>query len=158
MLTDEDRVRLELRKTVKSQFLIFSKLYPELVDKQSVRYPIKDSLLAQLPELHGASALPVKPKPHLIKLNYKDFDQLLYIWEFCNSFSEYLEISEFKIEELRLALTYVEPEPVSLQEEESLDWNEQCRLKLTREKGFHMINVLHHQLALRYLADMVLSS
>jgi len=94
--------------------LIFSRLYPELVDKQSVRYPIKDNLLNKLPELHGASNLPTKPKPFLIKLNYKDFDQLLYIWEFCNSFSEYLEISEFKIEELRLALTYVEPEPISL--------------------------------------------
>ena len=70
-----------------------------------------------------------------------------------------MEISEFKIEELRLALTYVRSEsPLSIEEEEELDWNEQCRLKLVREKGFTMINVLHHSLAKRYLADMVITS
>ena len=36
----------------------------------------------------------------------EEFEQVLYIWEFCNNFSEYLETPLFKIEELRAALVY----------------------------------------------------
>jgi hypothetical protein len=36
----------------------------------------------------------------------EEFDKLLYVWEFCNNFTEFLEIPQFKIEELKLALCY----------------------------------------------------
>jgi len=45
---------LEEKKIIKRQFEIFSKLYPELVEKNSIKYPIEDNLIKKLPELHGA--------------------------------------------------------------------------------------------------------
>lgn len=41
---------------------IFTKHYPELVDKNnSIKYPIEDKLIKRMPELHGAENLPDKP-------------------------------------------------------------------------------------------------
>jgi len=32
---------------------VFKKFYPELMDKNSVKYPIEDKLVLKMPELHG---------------------------------------------------------------------------------------------------------
>jgi hypothetical protein len=126
---------LEEKKQIKNQLLIFSKLYPELVERSSVKYPIEDSLITKLPELHCANGIRSKPQPHRVLLSADEFDQLLFIWEFCTNFSEYLDVPFFKIEELRLALTYEESgEPI---EEEEGDWQKQVR-----ERGLHLVNGL----------------
>jgi len=70
---------------------LFQRLYPELVEKNSIKYPIEDSLILKLPELHGL-VYPEKPTPKPIMTSNAEFEQLLYIWEFCNNFDEFLEI------------------------------------------------------------------
>lgn len=78
----------------------------------------------------------------------------MYIWEFCNNFSDYLETPFFKIEDLRIALTYRPPDQKSLLEEEELEWNEQMALQQVREKGLNLINVIHVALADCYLKEL----
>jgi hypothetical protein len=75
-----------------------------------------------LPELHGATSLKPKPTPHKVLLSGEEFDRLLYIWEFFNNFSEYLETPQFKIEDLKVALTLNTTEETSIVEEEEMDW------------------------------------
>ena len=81
-------------------FKVFQNNYPELVDRNQIKYPIEDSLIQRLPELHGADTFPQKPPLKKILVDGKTFERLLYIWEFFNNFSDYLEISTFKLEEL----------------------------------------------------------
>jgi uncharacterized protein YjbK len=33
-----------------------------------------------------------------------EFEKLIYIWEFCNNFNDYLDTPAFKLEELKCAL------------------------------------------------------
>lgn len=75
-----------------------------------------------MPELHGATSLKPKPTPHKVLLSGEEFDRLLYIWEFFNNFSEYLETPQFKIEDLKVALTLNTTEETSIVEEEEMDW------------------------------------
>ena len=102
-------------------------MYPEYVERNSVRYPIPDNLIAKMPELHGG-VLRDKPKAMKIRMEAKEFERLLYIWEFCNNFSEFLETPSFKIEELAACLDYsTETDPrfqMSIEETEALDWTE----------------------------------
>lgn len=65
---------------------------------------------------------------HSVLLESDDFERLLHIWEFCNNFSDYLEIANFKIEDLRVALTFQPTTETSITEESELDWNEQMSL------------------------------
>jgi len=58
-----------------------------------------------MPELHGG-LMQAKPKAQRIDMKAEDFERLLYIWEFCNNFTEYLDIPQFKIEELAVSLSY----------------------------------------------------
>jgi hypothetical protein len=78
-------------------------LYPELVERNSIKYPIKDELLLKLPELHGCCG-EQKPEPLKILVSADEFEKLIYIWEFCNNFNDYLETPAFKLEELKFAL------------------------------------------------------
>lgn len=75
-----------------------------------------------MPELHGATSLKPKPTPHKVLLSGEEFDRLLYIWEFFNNFSEYLETPQFKIEDLKIALTFNTTEDTSIVEEEEMEW------------------------------------
>jgi hypothetical protein len=65
---------------------------------------------------------------HSVLLESDDFERLLHIWEFCNNFSDYLKIANFKIEDLRVALTFQPTLETSITEESELDWNEQMSL------------------------------
>ena len=91
MLTEAERERLEEKRMIKGQFMIFSNNYPELIEKNSIKYPIEDTLIQKLPELHGALNVVQKPQMHPILLEADEFERLLHIWEFCNNFSDYLE-------------------------------------------------------------------
>jgi|688.fasta_scaffold100797_1 hypothetical protein len=104
-LTAEEKARIERNRLIKQQLAIFTNSYPELVDRNSIRYPIKDELLLKLPELHGCCMDP-KPEPFKINVSSDEFEKLIYIWEFCNNFSEYLDSPLFKLEDLKFALNY----------------------------------------------------
>lgn len=43
-----------------------------------------------------------------MKINMKaeEFERILYIWEFCNNFNEFLDTPAFKLEELESCLNY----------------------------------------------------
>ena len=135
--------------------MLFSSLYPELVDKNSIKYPIEDNLIQKLPQLHGATNLVSKPSMHSILLESEEFERLLHIWEFCNNFADYLETPSFKIEDLRIALTFQTPSESSIAEESELDWHEQMTLQQVREKGLNLINELHTALSKCYLNEIV---
>lgn len=157
MLTPAEIEKIERNRLIKNQFQIFSQTYPEYVERNSVRYPIPDGLIEKMPELHGG-LMQAKPKAMKINMEAAEFERLLYIWEFCNNFSEYLEIPLFKIEELAVSLSYrPEDDPrleMSLSEVEELDWTEQMQLRHINEKGFHLVNHMLTALAERYLADL----
>ena len=85
--------------------MIFSQMYPEYVERNSVRYPIPDAYIAKMPEIHGG-VLESKPTPMKINMEAERFECLLYIWEFGNNFSEFLQTPTFKIEELAACLSY----------------------------------------------------
>ena len=70
-----------------------------------------------------------KPTPMKIDMGAEDIERILYIWEFCNNFNEFLDTPSFKLEELEACLHYdPESDPrmkMSLAEVESeLDWTE----------------------------------
>ena len=60
-LTEAERAKLEEKRIIRRQLEIFSKLYPELVEKNSIKYLIK-----KLPELHGATQNVLKPQMHKV--------------------------------------------------------------------------------------------
>jgi len=59
-----------------------------------------------MPILHGAESFPEKPQPKKVLVEGEVFEKLLYIWEFFNNFNDYLECSNFKLEELLAALSF----------------------------------------------------
>jgi hypothetical protein len=105
VLTPVEKEKLERARLIKSQFQIFSQGYPEYVERNSVRYPIPDALIEKMPELHGGLSQS-KPLPMKIDCDADDFERILYIWEFCNNFNEFLDTPQFRIEELKACLEY----------------------------------------------------
>lgn len=98
---------------IKSQMAIFKQLFPDLIEKNQIKYPIDDRLIKKMPDLHGSSC--IKPAPELkrILINSEDFENLIYIWEFFNNFSDFLGIPGFDISELQASLMFTEnPENV----------------------------------------------
>ena len=132
-------------------------MYPDYVERNSVRYPIPDALIAKMPELHGG-VLKAKPQPMKIDIDAEKFERLLYIWEFGNNFSEFLQTQTFKIEQLAACLRYTKASDprfdLSNEEAEDLDWTEKMQIKHIEEKGFHMLNNLFTALAKCYLRDL----
>jgi|JI9StandDraft_1071089.scaffolds.fasta_scaffold27550_7 hypothetical protein len=76
------------------------------MEGSNIRYPIEDKLITKMKELHGSTEIPSKPEPHKVLVPAKEFEDMLYIFEFCNNFLDFLEIPEFKIEELYVALSF----------------------------------------------------
>lgn len=157
VLTPAEIQKIERNKLIKNQFQIFQELYPEYVERNSIRYPIPDALIAKMPELHGGI---MKKKPALMKINVpaEDFERVLYIWEFCNNFNEFLGTPLFKIEELQVCLSYdPETDPrtkMSFEELSELDYTDQIELRHIQEKGFFMVNRLTSALVENYLKDL----
>ena len=52
-MTEAEKEKLALNKLIKRQMQVFQNNYPELVEKNSIKYPIDDQLILKLPELHG---------------------------------------------------------------------------------------------------------
>jgi hypothetical protein len=101
---------------------IFAKHYPELVDKNNIKYPIEDKLIKKMALLHGAEEFPEKPVPKKVSLQGQRFENLLYVWEFCNNFSDFLKCREFKMEDLQAALQYdKKPSEVNIYDEENIE-------------------------------------
>jgi len=87
----------------------FASMYPELVDKYQIKYPIEDELILCMPTLYNSEGISAKPKPKPILLNSDSFESLLTIWEFYNGFSDFLKIPNFKIEDLEVSLKWPGP-------------------------------------------------
>lgn len=47
-----------------------------------------------------------KPKPQPMFITGKEFDEIIFIWEFMNNFYEYVQKDTFYIEELYAGLKY----------------------------------------------------
>jgi hypothetical protein len=59
-----------------------------------------------MPLLHAAENIPAKPEPKQILVDGTTFERLIYVWEFFNNFSDYFNISTFKLEELQTSLAF----------------------------------------------------
>ena len=90
ILTPAEREKIERNRLIKAQLYHFAENYPEYVERNTVRYPIPDQLIAKMPELHGG-LMPDKPKPLKIDIEADAFEKILYIWEFGNNFNEFLD-------------------------------------------------------------------
>jgi len=53
-----------------------------------------------MPELHGTYMLKQAPQFKKVIIDTENFENLLYIWEFFNNFSDFLEINNFNLQEL----------------------------------------------------------
>jgi hypothetical protein len=94
-LSSSEKEKLKKQMILKSQISIFRQLYPDLIEKNSIKYPIDDKLIKQMPNLHGAHMVKEPPQFQQIILVSQEFENLLYIWEFFNNFSDFLEIPTF---------------------------------------------------------------
>ena len=84
---------------------------------------------------------------------------MIYIWEFCNNFADFLQIDEFKLEELRAAFNYLPSEDPkmamsTLEIAEGLDWTEQMEVRHIREKGLHLLNCMGSLMTEAFLQDL----
>lgn len=84
----------------------FSTHFPEQVENYKIQYPIKDELLKIMPRLHHAEDFGPKPNLKKILIDGAHFESLLTIWDFFNTFNEYLGLHKFKIEELEASLRW----------------------------------------------------
>lgn len=99
--------RIRFSQVIKAQFEVFRRYYPELIERNQIKYPIDDKLLAQMPELHQ-HVNPPKEAPTMkrVLLKTNEFENLVYIWEFFNNFKDFLDIPKFSLEELQAALKF----------------------------------------------------
>ena len=75
-----------------------------------------------MPELHGAHMVKQAPELRHILMETVDFENLLYIWEFLNNFSDFLDLPNFYIQELQATLMFCDtPEKVHTHFEQDLD-------------------------------------
>mmetsp|Transcript_2953 Transcript_2953/g.2782 ORF Transcript_2953/g.2782 Transcript_2953/m.2782 type:complete len:143 (+) Transcript_2953:965-1393(+) len=140
-------------------FKLFSSNYPELVDKNhgygrenSIKYPIEDTLIHKIPELHGAENFPQKPEPRKVLIDGNDFERLLYVWEFGNNFGDYLDLAPFKLEELQCALALDKFDDL-YGKEEDMTWEEQQTLRAINEEGFELVNKLFISFVKTFIHD-----
>lgn len=91
---------IRLQQVVNAQTAIFKRYYPELLEKNQVKYPIDDKLILAMPELHGQSTLKQAPALKPVLLEPTEYENLLYLWEFLNNFKDFLDIPKFSLEEL----------------------------------------------------------
>ena len=99
-LSQAEKEKFRKKLILNSQMSIFKELYPELVEKNQIKYPIDDKLVKKMPDLHGAHMIRDPPNFKKVIICNQEFEDLLYIWEFFNNFSDFLEIPMFNLEEL----------------------------------------------------------
>ena len=76
------------------------------MEKNTIKYPIDDKLILKMPELHGSLSLKTPPNFKSVLIEAEEFENLLYIWEFFNNFSDFLNIPNFSLVELQAALSF----------------------------------------------------
>ncbi len=76
------------------------------MENYKIQYPIKDELIKIMPRLHHSEEFGAKPNLKKILVPAQQFESLITIWNFFNTFSEYLSVPKFKIEELEAALRW----------------------------------------------------
>ena len=84
----------------------FSMLYPELVEKYQIKYPIEDKILLSMSLIHKIENQPSKPEPKIVKIGGHRFEKLIKVWEHFFTFGEYLSLPRFQLEDLEAALRY----------------------------------------------------
>lgn len=84
----------------------FSAHFPEQVENYKIQYPIKDELIKIMPRLHHSEEFVTKPNLKKILIPAEQFESLITIWNFFNTFSEYLSLPKFKLEELEASLRW----------------------------------------------------
>lgn len=57
-----------------------------------------------MPVLHKIEGAVAKPEPKKVKLSGSRFETLLKVWEYFHTFSVYLSIPEFRLEDLEAAI------------------------------------------------------
>jgi hypothetical protein len=90
--TEAERAKEAKMKEIRNQLKIFSNIFPELVEKNQIKYPIEDKLIKKMPLLHGADVFPEKPQLKSVLLDGASFERLLYIWEFLNNFGDFMNL------------------------------------------------------------------
>jgi len=90
--TPEELAKYEILK-------IFAESYPELVKNKRIVYPIEDSLLRAMPDLHDFVEIP-KPIVEPVPGGEKNAADLLEIWNFCKIFKTMIGVSNFTVTEL----------------------------------------------------------
>ena len=163
--TELNMERIRYSQVVKAQFEVFRRYYPELIERNQIKYPIDDKLLAQMPELHQHVNPPREPPAmKRVLLETSEFENLLYLWEFFNNFKDFLDIPKFSLEELQAALKFnVDANDAELLEAcfdrgddelEPFTWEQRMTMKEIRESGFNLINQLHSSLARLIICDL----
>lgn len=169
VLTAAEREKLRMQNLIKSQLAVFKQYYPELIEKNSIKYPIEDKLITQMPELHGQMNLKSPPRLKRVLLEAEDFENLLYLWEFFSNFSDYLSLPSFSLLELQAALNFTHSDEqvhaafrcdIDSSQEITNDpfqgytWPQRCTINEIKENGFNLMNQLHAALVSAILADL----
>jgi hypothetical protein len=53
VLTPAEKEKLRIQSLVMQQYNTFKRNFPEMMDKNQIKYPIDDKLIIDMPELHG---------------------------------------------------------------------------------------------------------
>ena len=162
--TELNMERIRFSQVIKAQFEVFRRYYPELIERNQIKYPIDDKLLAQMPELHQALNPPkAPPAMKRVLLGANEFENLLYLWEFFNNFKDFLDIPKFSLEELQAALKFSadasDPGQLEAQFErgddvEPFTWEQRMTMKEIRDSGFNLVSSLHGALARVIICDL----
>lgn len=86
--------------------------YPSSIKAGRITYPIEDSLLFEDPALHQLIIPPSRPIPQPTHIPPHLLGDLLYIVDFCQTFSELLHISPFSVDVLDAGLLSTEETPI----------------------------------------------
>lgn len=113
----------------------------------------------------------LKCPPNLRKVvvEAEDFENLLYLWEFFNNFSDFLNLPTFSLTELQAALSFtLSGDQVQTAFECDIDssqeitndpfqgytWHQKCTINEIKEHGFNLINQLHSALVRALCTDL----
>lgn len=61
--SEAEKAKEARQRELKNQFKAFARVFPDLVEKHSIKYPIEDNLIKLMPLLHAAENFPAKPEP-----------------------------------------------------------------------------------------------
>lgn len=125
------------------------------MERGQVKYPIDDMHIVDMPELHGQLALKQPPKLKKILVEYSAFENLLYLWQFFNNFSDFLSLPNFSLTELQAALNFTHlsenvhyafecdidsSEEITNDPFQGYTWHQKCTINEIKQNGFNLIN------------------